>query len=79
MLVDLKVPQHNYAKEEIENPRESVKYTESGTCGRQTDVGASWDVDEYITGTNIALLRHKVLERRPKQLCSEAGNYSNLQ
>lgn len=57
------------------------KYTDnqqqSGRWGRQTGDGAPWDVDEYITGSIIALLRHKVLERRPGQLCSEAENYSN--
>lgn len=70
-------------KKRLRNPdSQSDTYTDnqqqSGRRGRQTGDGASRDVDEYITGTDIALLRHKVLERRPGQLCSEAENYSNL-
>lgn len=38
---------------------------QSGRWVRQTGVGASWDVDEYITGTNIALLRHKSVRAAP--------------
>lgn len=70
-------------KKRLRNPdsqldRHADNQQQSGRWGRQTGHGVSRDVDEYITGSDIALLRHKVLERRPGQLCSEAENYSNL-